>query len=86
MFRYISDQILEKLGIHEDINAVDNLGYYEAPIYPSTYKYLGLKFDASVLRRDNNTRSLEEKMGLKEYINQYLWWHKEIINDNQLSL
>lgn len=78
MFDYICIQILKNLGIHECVSTFENLGYYEAPIYPAVYNCLGLEFDASVVRKDNNKRSLKNKMGLKEYIEQYLWWHKEL--------
>ncbi len=81
-FEYISNQILQKLGIHDSFYTIDNLGCFEAPIYPVVCKYLGLKFDVSVVRHDNNTRALENKMGLKEYIEEYLWWHKDVIGGN----
>lgn len=79
-FAYVCREILWQLNCKEvnDFASIRKLDHYELPIYASVKKALGIKYNITVLRRENMHYLNNAQMDLEEYIRQYLEWNHAI--------
>lgn len=78
----IIDRLLKRLDINEYVkNKQDSyLGVHEIPVFPCVKKALGIKWNKEYIREGIYGKRATEKMNLKEYIREYIWWrHNKIL-------
>ena len=67
-------EILKKLDIQDKIKSNKVLDYHEVPIYPWISKTLGIKWKEEYIRVNSAAIKCGDKMDIKEYIREYIWW------------
>lgn len=70
----ISIDILQKLGIIENIYSNIMLDAHENPIYPMVKRCLELEWDETEIRKSSGAKKMCYSMDFEEYIREYLWW------------
>lgn len=78
----VINRILKRLNINEyEKNKEDSyLGVHEIPVYPCVRKALDIKWNKEYIREGIYGKRATDKMDLKEYIREYIWWrHNKIL-------
>lgn len=75
ILKKISEEILKILGIYDEpITCNGRLDYHEIPVYPWIRKVLGMNWEETDIRIDNNAIKGTENMDISQYIREYIWW------------
>lgn len=76
IMKKICQDILNILEIEEDcIHTNECMDTHENPVYPVVKHTLELKWDEGEIRKSHYAKKMGSKMGIEEYIREYIWWN-----------
>lgn len=70
----VSGDVLQLLGIQDEVSAGNKLDYHEIPIYRWVRKVLGMEWTEKQLRVSDEAIKCTEFMDVSEYVREYIWW------------
>lgn len=70
----ISADILQILGVPDNVSTDIRLDLNEIPVYPWIRKVLGMEWTEEYIRTSENAIKCNDYMDIEEYIREYIWW------------
>lgn len=74
LLKHITEKLLQKLDINEEIYTDLCLDYHEVPVYPTVRKHLKLDWEEKFIRQSDMAKRIESQMDMEEYVREYLFW------------